>query len=122
MQDKTLDVLNSVSQVIFDRRGSNILVLDVREISTMTDYFLIAEGNVDRHVKSMSIAIKDALEELHIRPHSIEGDLFADWIVMDYSDFIIHLFIPEMREKYALEELWRDGIIVDLNIDTTVKA
>jgi len=121
MQNKILTVLNCIAQSIFDKKGFNILALDVRNISSMTDYFIIAEGTVDRHVKAISKAIEDALIPLGYKPWHIEGENSGDWIVIDYGDVVIHLFIPELREKYALEELWSDGKIVDVKIDVNKK-
>lgn len=111
-------ILDRVAQAIFDKKGFNILVLDVRGISTMTDYFVIAEGTVDRHVIALYFAIKDSLDEVGITPYHVEGQHDGDWIVMDYTDFVIHLFIPDIREKYALEKLWKESKIVDVNIVT----
>lgn len=111
--------LNRVAQAIYDKKGFNILVLDVHDICTMTDYFVIAEGTVDRHVKALSHAIVDELAQYKLDPLHIEGQQEGDWVVLDYSDFVIHLFIPELREKYALEELWQEGEIVDVKIDTS---
>lgn len=111
--------LNSIAQALYDKKGFNILVLDVRDICTMTDYFIIAEGSVDRHVKALSQAIMDELAQQGQRPMHVEGQQTADWIVLDYSDFVIHLFIPELREKYDLEDVWRKGKVVDVNIVTT---
>lgn len=110
-------LLKTVAQSIHDKKGFNTIVLDVKGISTMTDYFIIAEGTVDRHVRALAMYIKDNLEEYNFHPLHTEGLQEGDWVVLDYSDFVIHLFIPELREKYALEELWRDGKIVDIEID-----
>lgn len=113
------EILNLIAQAVFDKKGFNILVLDVRNISTMADYFIIAEGNVDRHVKALSGAIKDALqEEAALTPLHVEGEKDGDWIVMDYGHLVIHLFIPELRVKYDLEDLWRKSKIIDVTIDT----
>jgi len=111
--------LNRIAQAIYDKKGFNILVLDVHNVCTMTDFFIIAEGTVDRHVKALSQTIIDELS-LHggRSPLHVEGQQEGDWIVLDYADFVIHLFIPELREKYALEELWREGKIVDVKIVT----
>ncbi len=111
--------LNSIAQALYDKKGFNILVLDVREICTMTDYFIIAEGSVDRHVKALSQTIMDELAQQGQHPMHVEGQQAADWVVLDYSDFVIHLFIPELREKYGLEDVWKKGKIVDVNIVTT---
>ena len=108
--------LNDIAQSIFDKKGFNIIVLDVRVVSTMTDYFVIAVGTVDRHVKALSKTVIDSLAAQGIQPLFVEGEKVADWIVVDYGDVIVHLFIPELREKYALEELWHEGKIVDVDI------
>ncbi len=110
---ESLELLQAISQCIFDKNGCNILALDVRAISTMTDCYVIAEGNVEKHVQ----AIARALQEIDGYPVShIEGYSEGDWVVLDFTDVIVHLFIPELREKYALEELWREAAIIDVPI------
>lgn len=116
MELDLLENLNLAAQTIFDKKGFNILALDVRGISTITDYFLIAEGNIDRHITAISKAIQDNLREIKVHPLHIEGERQGDWIVLDYNDFIIHLFASDERQKYSLEDLWKEAKIVDLNI------
>jgi ribosome-associated protein len=116
MSNSLNKLLNEMAQAIFDKKGVNILVLDVRGVCTMTDYFIIAEGNVDRHVKALGGAIMDLLSSKGRKPLHVEGEQTSDWMVLDYGEFVIHLFIPELREKYALEELWHDGKIIDVEI------
>lgn len=108
--------LDLIAQTIFDKKGFNILALDVRGVSTMTDFYIIAEGNIDRHVRAIALSIKDALKQNGWQLINMEGEKDGDWIVVDYGAFIIHLLTPDMREKYALEDLWKDGKIVDLEI------
>jgi ribosome-associated protein len=122
MKQILMKELNSIAQTIFDKKGSNIIALDVRGISSLADYVIIAEGNIDRHVKALCTAIKDNLKDVGQAPLFVEGEQVGDWIVMDYSEIVIHLFVPEFREKYALEELWHDSKIIDLNIETSKKA
>jgi ribosome-associated protein len=117
MKNQTQQALDLVAQTIFDKKGFNILALDVRGISSMTDYYMIAEGNIDRHVRSIALSVKDALKQAGHKLVNMEGDVDGDWVVVDYGDFILHLMIPEVREKYALEELWKEGNIVDLKIE-----
>lgn len=114
-----LEDLNRIAQAIYDKKGFNILVLDVRSICSMTDYFVIAEGTVNRHVRALSQAIVDEFALRGRHPWHVEGQQESDWVVVDYSDFVIHLFTPELREKYALEELWKKGDVVDVQITTT---
>lgn len=111
--------LTQIAQAIYDKKGFNILVLDVRNICTMTDFFIIAEGTVDRHVKALSDTIVDEFSRKKREPLHVEGQQEGDWVVLDYGDFVIHLFIPELREKYALEDLWKKGQVVDIQIDTS---
>ncbi len=110
-------ILNTIAQAIYDKKGFNILVLDIRGISSMTDYIVIAEGNVNRHVNALSHTIKDTLIEEKIHPFHSEGEKESDWVVLDFGDVIVHLFIPEMREKYNLEELWKKSKIIDVKIN-----
>ena len=114
----TKELLNFVAQVIFDKKGFNIFALDIRKISTMADYFLIAEGNVDRHVQSLCQSIEEATAKKGIRPLGREGQDSGEWCILDYGDIVIHLFQTKTREHYALEELWQKGGIVDLKLIT----
>lgn len=117
MSKTILKTLDSIAQTIYDKKGFNILALDVRHFSTMTDFYLIAEGNIDRHVKAISQAIEDSLSQSGLILLRIEGSRASDWLVMDYGDIVIHLFIPDLRERYALEQLWQEAKIVDLHIN-----
>lgn len=118
MNNNLIQILNSIAQTIYDKKGFNIFVLDVKNVSNMTDYLVIAEGTVDRHVKAISNAIIETVKPLGCTPWHMEGGHNGDWIVVDFGDIVVHLFIPELREKYALEELWKQGSIVDVNINT----
>jgi ribosome-associated protein len=118
MKHVLMKELNAIAQAIYDKKGFNILALDVRGISTLTDYVIIAEGTIDRHLKALCYTIKDKLGELGQKPLYVEGEQSGEWIVLDFSDVVVHLFIPEYREKYALEQLWHDAKIVDVQIVT----
>lgn len=110
-------VLQEICQAIVDKKGFNVLVLDVRGISTMTDYFIIAEGNVDRHVSALAQHVQDVLREKGQKPVHVEGLREGNWVVLDYLDFVIHLFVPELRQYYSLEEVWKEGKIVAVPVD-----
>lgn len=116
-----LDCLNTVAQAIFDKKGSNILALDLRQISTLVDYVVIAEGSVGKHVVAIAEHVIKSLKEEGVSPVYVEGMKEGDWVVIDLSGIVIHLFQPTWREKYRLEALWRDAEIVDLEIDTQAK-
>ena len=123
MKGNPFETLNCIAQVIYDKKGSNLLALDVQGLSSITDYLFIAEGNVDRHVISMARTIVEDLNErggpslLHA-----EGLQSGDWVVLDYGEVMVHLFMPGLRERYALERLWAESKIVDLEIDLSKPA
>lgn len=118
-QEKTIKMLNSIAQAIYDKKGMNILAIDIQDVSSLTNYFIIAEGSVDRHVKAISREVQDRMAEEGVKPFHVDGDDQAHWVVMDFGEVLIHLFTPELREKYKLEELWREGKVVDLNIEVS---
>lgn len=109
------NLLKIITKVIEDKKGNNPVVLDVRSISTLTDYFVFAEGNVNVHVNAIANAIIETMKEHRVSPLRVEG-AHSDWIVLDYGFIIIHLFVASIRELYCLEELWRDGFIITSNL------
>ncbi len=116
MQERRHTPLDLVVHAIVDKKGFNTLVLDVRTISSLTEYFVIAEGRVERHTQAISREIAERLRSTGRSPLHVEGDTTGDWIVMDYGDIIVHLFRPGVRERYRLEQLWKDGKVVDYDI------
>lgn len=93
-----------------NRKAEEIVVLDVREISTITDYFVLASGTSEPHLRAISDEIREKLQDDHgIRPHAVDGSLQAAWLVLDYFDVIVHLMRTETRERYDLEGLWGDA-------------
>ncbi len=95
-------------------RGKDIVVLDVRKLTPIFDYFVIASGTSRRQIHAMSEEIDDKLEkELGDHRMGIEGYSESRWILLDYGSVVIHLFDDETRAYFALEELWADGIRVD---------
>lgn len=116
VEEATEQLVREIAQRIYDKKGFNILALDVRGISTMTDYFIIAEGTVDRHVKALSGSVLDVLEKYGEVSYRVEGSQNADWIVIDDWRVVVHLFGPGLRDRYQLERLWHEGKIVDLEL------
>jgi ribosome-associated protein len=95
------------ARVAGENRGRNIAILDMRELTALFDYFVLATGSSRRQLHAISEEIDRVLEqELGDRRLGIEGYQESRWILLDYGDVVIHLFEPEMRHYYALEELW----------------
>lgn len=115
------ELLNIIAQIIFDKKGFNILALDVKGLSSIADFIIIAEGNVDRHVKAIAEAIIDDLKKEGVAPYRVEGKVGGDWIIIDYHGILVNLFMPGLRDRYQLEKLFSKGQIVDLKIDIEPK-
>lgn len=93
-----------------NKKAENIVVLDVRKLSSVTDYFVIATGSSEPHLRAITNEIKDSLrEDYDLRPRAIEGDLRTPWQVLDFFDVIVHVMREDIREKYDLEGLWGDA-------------
>lgn len=93
-----------------DKKAEDVIVLDVRKISSVTDYFVLATGSSEPHLRAIAGEIKDRLqEEDHVKARTVDGTLSAGWIVMDFTDVIVHLMRADQRSKYDLEGLWGDA-------------
>lgn len=98
------------------RKAVGMIALDIRKIASFADFFLICSGTSTRQVQAIADEIMDQLrEERGSRPSSLEGYESAHWILLDYGDLIVHVFLEESREFYQLERLWRDAERVDLS-------
>lgn len=97
-----------------DKKGVDITVLDISEISTMADYFIIASGNNDNQVRAMVDNVDEEMHKIGKNPTHIEGYRSGDWVLMDYEDIIVHVFNKDNRLFYDLERIWRDGKVVEL--------
>ena len=117
MQKDVFYLLNKISQAMFDKKGNNILALDVRPCHLLTDYVIIAEGDVDKHVIAIADAVQKTMEEEGWKVSFMQGMQTGDWVVLDYGQITIHLFVPSVRERYQLERLWHRSEIVDVIID-----
>ena len=95
-----------------DKKGEDILVLDIREVAPLADYFVICSGTSDRMVDALVDAVQRAVKTKHKISPRIEGAPGDGWILADYGDVIVHIFSPSKRTFYRLEELWKQGKIV----------
>jgi ribosome-associated protein len=98
-----------------DRKAEDIKVIDIREISPVADYFIIADGTNQNQIQAMRDAVDEALHKAGLPVKQIEGNSNSTWILMDYGDIIIHIFSKEDRLFYDLERIWRDGKMIDIN-------
>ncbi len=91
------------------KMGEGIRVLDLREISAFTDFFVIMNGNSSRHIAALLEAVEDGLKASGLRPLSVEGRNSSDWGLLDYGSFLVHIFSGTARDYYSLEKLWGDA-------------
>ena len=88
------------------------MILDIKDIASFTDYFVICNGTSDRMLDALAKGVLEAAKQEHKKKGSVEGQAEEGWLVLDYGDVVVHLFSPDMREYYDLEELWSDGKIL----------
>jgi ribosome-associated protein len=95
--------------LLLDRKAYDVTLLDLRNVSTATDFFIIATGRSDTHVSSIGDYLVDELKNEGVRPSGVEGMRGGRWVLVDYVDFVVHIFHPAAREFYQLERLWGDA-------------
>lgn len=97
-----------------DRKATNLTVLDLRKTAGFTDYFLICTGANPRQVHAIADAIEEALKAKKVRPTHVEGYQRAEWILLDYFDFVVHVFSTSARQFYGLERLWGEATQIEI--------
>ena len=110
----TGDVLKVV-QAALDKKASNVVVLDLRHTPAFTDYFILCSGQNQRQVKAIADAVEESLRAARVKAAHVEGYDRAEWVLMDFFTFIVHVFTPQTREFYSLERLWGDAERIDVD-------
>ena len=106
-----------------NRKAEDIVILDVRELSSVTDYFVIAAGTSEPHLRAIVEEITDRLRDDHdVRPRAVDGKVQASWVVLDFFDVIVHLMRQDVRERYDPETLWGDAPRVKPRKRATTRA
>lgn len=101
------DRLEKIIMILTDKKAQDVVSLNVTSSSSITDYFVIATGMVDRHVKSLADDVETAMrEQFGDKPLRVDGLSEGEWVIMDYGDVIVHLFVEAARRQFRLEELW----------------
>ncbi|RMF68070.1 MAG: ribosome silencing factor [Calditrichaeota bacterium] len=106
-----------VAHLSLEKKATDVLILDLRPLSSMTDYFVICTGETNTQVKAISEHISEKLKKDRIRPLHIEGLLSQEWVLLDYVSVVVHVFQPHKREFYNLERLWGDAETVEVRDD-----
>jgi ribosome-associated protein len=107
--DKIREMAHEISQLALSKKAFDVSVLEIRELSSVADYFVLASGATDIQVRAICHAIEDGLRAKGVKPHHVEGMAGATWVLLDYVDVVVHIMQPRARDYYALEELWADA-------------
>ena len=111
---ETLDFVKLAVAALEDKKAEDIKVIDIHEVSTIADYFIIASASNQNQLTAMQDAVDEAMYKQSVNVKQIEGNRSSTWILMDYQDFIVHLFSKEDRLFYDLDRIWRDGKEIQL--------
>jgi ribosome-associated protein len=109
LSEERLERMRSLADAILEKKGEDLVALDVSEVSSFADGFLLASGTSDRHVRTIADAVVERARELGDRPLGVEGYDDGRWVLIDLGDLVVHLFQGEVREHYDLERLWSDA-------------
>ena len=108
------DLSMNIAELALTKKASDVIIMDLKGITTMTDYFVICSGDSDKQVNAIADAIKDGLEEEKIKPWHTEGMKSGTWVLMDFVDVVLHVFYKDTREFFNLEDLWGDAEIKEI--------
>lgn len=105
----TVALIKQLREALEDRKGEDLMVLDVRKLSTVTDYHVLCTGNNPRHLKALVEACEASLEGEGVKAYRHSGTPESGWMILDYLHVVVHVFREEARKHYALETLWKDA-------------
>lgn len=108
------EILKVITDACLDKKGTDVKVLDLRGLCCFTDYFILVTGNNKSQVQAIADNVNEAMAKAGISLKSTEGYDNASWILQDYSDYVVHVFLPETREFYNLERIWRDAKVMNI--------
>ena len=111
----TLQQAKETAKILSEKKGLDIKVIEISDVSVIADYMVIATGNSSTHVKALADEVETQRDDMGISVSHIEGYRSNSWILLDYIDIIVHVFSNEAREYYDLERLWEDGTDIDIS-------
>ena len=112
--ENPIELVNTIAKTLSDKKAEHIHILDLREITTLADYFIVCNGLSDVHVKSLSDIVQEKTREsLSEKPWRSEGLNSRRWVVLDYVNVVVHIFKPDTREEFGLEKMWSDAKITE---------
>ncbi len=115
--DNELMMAKLALKALDEKKGKDIKVIDIHEVSVIADYFIIASASNENQVQAMVDSVRETLGRAGFEPKQVEGNKNSSWILMDYGDMIVHIFDEDNRLFYDLERIWRDGKTLELSYD-----
>lgn len=112
MYEESKVIAKTIINCLENKKAENIQIIDISEVSSLGDFFIIANGNNRSQIQALSDHVEETLGKQGVSPKQIEGYTKADWILLDYRDVIIHIFDKDARDYYDIERIWRDGNII----------
>lgn len=116
MDTKALSL--EIYKALDDIKGHDIKILDVRALTSISDYFVIATGTSSKHTSALAESVEEKLTAIGVEPSHKEGHRQGEWVLMDYLDVIVHIFTEDTRNFYNLEKMWSDAKIIEVSVDT----
>ena len=110
--DEVASLAKRAAAILVDNKANDVVVLGLKGVSDMTDFFVIASGTSDTHVRALGGHVQDELRIIGARASHVEGTTQGRWVLLDYFDFVVHVFHPTLRDYYRLERIWSDAKVV----------
>jgi ribosome-associated protein len=108
-----LELAREAARAADDKKATDIRIMDMRDVLGITDYFVLVSGRNERQVRRIQEAVEEKLSALSVKPARREGQRFGRWILLDYLDFVVHVFLDAERSFYDLERLWKDVAVLE---------
>lgn len=106
---ESMSAARRAAAILLDHKAHDVVLLDLRPVTDMADFFIVASGTSDTHVRATAGHVVETLKKEGLRVHSVEGLEQGRWVLLDYVDFVVHVFHPTLRSFYQLERLWGDA-------------
>lgn len=107
-----LELAHTIVNALEDKKGENIVLMDLQKVAMFTSYFVICTGTSDRMLGALADSVTETAREVHNVKGRTEGRSSAGWVIVDFGSVLVHLFAPETRDFYKLEELWKEGKVL----------
>ncbi|GHV10283.1 ribosomal silencing factor RsfS [Clostridia bacterium] len=115
------EIARNIFKTLDDKKALSVRVLEVEDVTVLSDYFIIATATSTTHLRTLADEVEFRLKELGAELHHVEGHASGNWILLDYSSVVAHLFLKDTRDFYDLERLWGDAKVADLSTDRVIE-